>query len=394
MTGTMFAFPDDLRDPAELDRIAGYGCDSIAVAAAYHRARDVTPHGPTRVTVRHDGVYFPLPASEFGRLVPAVAGDGALTGIYAAARERGLAVSGWTVFLHNTTLGLLHPDVTQRNCFGERAAPADLCPAHPDVRAYVVALARAVADTGVDAVLAESLNFGFFSHGYHHERSFVDLGAIPDFLLGLCFCEFCRAEAEQAGVDAEAAARQARVVVDAVLNGGPPPAAELTRANLAELAGAELLAFVDHRPDTVTGLVREVADALRDKDCALCIIDGTGALKGYGDGLPTGVPAARDTWRIGVDPAAIGALVKDYVVLAYARKEQRITEDIAAYRELLGPDRRLRAVLRPGEPDTDDAAHLAAKVSAVRKAGADSVDFYNYGMCPLPVLDRITHALS
>ena len=38
--------------------------------------------------------------------------------------QRGARLHGWTVFLHNTTLGLAHPDVTQENCFGDRAASA------------------------------------------------------------------------------------------------------------------------------------------------------------------------------------------------------------------------------------------------------------------------------
>jgi hypothetical protein len=48
-------------------------------------------------------------------------------------------------------------------------------------------------------------------------------------------------------------------------------------------------------------------------------------------------------------------------------------------------------VLRPGQPDTVSAADLAGKV---RVAAAQGVDFYNYGMYPWPVLDRIRLALA
>src|SRR5215831_18905515 len=115
-----------------LDRIGGYGCGGVTVAAAYHRARDITPHGPARVTLRQDGVHFPPPGELFSglRLVPPVqphAGDGLFATLRVLTAQRGMRLHGWTVFLHNTTLGLAHPDVTQRNCFGDRAAPADLC---------------------------------------------------------------------------------------------------------------------------------------------------------------------------------------------------------------------------------------------------------------------------
>ncbi|MFI1708653.1 hypothetical protein [Streptomyces griseoruber] len=53
-TASTYAFVEDLRaegTAAVLDRVLGtYGCDTLTVAAAYHRARDVTPHGPARVT--------------------------------------------------------------------------------------------------------------------------------------------------------------------------------------------------------------------------------------------------------------------------------------------------------------------------------------------------------
>lgn len=62
---SLYAFVEDLRAEGVgpvLDRVLGaYGCDTLTVAAAYHRARDVTPHGPARVTLRRDGVHFPPP---------------------------------------------------------------------------------------------------------------------------------------------------------------------------------------------------------------------------------------------------------------------------------------------------------------------------------------------
>src|SRR5262249_29759355 len=121
-------------------------------------------------------------------------------------------------------------------------------------------------------------------------------------------------------------------------------------------------------------------------------LDITGAIKGYADGKPTGALTAHDSWRLGIDVSAIGPLVTSYGMLAYTVDETRIAADVSAYREAVG-DRELRVILRPGLPDPGDAEHLAAKVRSAREAGADAVDFYNYGMNPLPVLDRIPGAL-
>ncbi|UUU30578.1 hypothetical protein JIX56_12050 [Streptomyces sp. CA-210063] len=50
---------------------------------------------------------------------------------------------------------------------------------------------------------------------------------------------------------------------------------------------------------------------------------------------------------------------------------------------------------RPGVADTDSAEHLTAKtVAGTGRGGADAVDFYHYGLAPLPVLDRIPAALK
>ncbi|MFJ9560434.1 hypothetical protein ACIRQQ_10380 [Streptomyces fuscichromogenes] len=393
-SASVYAFVEDLRaegTDAVLDRILGYGCDTLTVAAAYHRARDVTPHGPARVTLRRDGVHFVPPADLFDglRLTPAVQ-QGAETEPLREARrltaERGAALHGWTVFLHNTTLGLAHPDVTQQNCFGDRAAPADLCPAHPDVRAYAVALGRSVARVGVDAVVAESLHYGTFGHGYHHERSFVRLGALAEFLLGLCFCEHCARRARAAGADTDAARGAAERLVAAVLDGGAPATGELPEP---------VAAYARARTDTVTSLAAEVADAVAAEGSQLVFLDLAGAVKGYADGLPTGPLAADEAWRLGVDPAAVGAVVPGYAVLAYARDAERTAADIAAYRAVLPDSCALRAVLRPGTPDTDSPGHLGERVAAATApGGADALDFYHYGLVPYPVLERIPVALK
>ncbi|MER5647428.1 hypothetical protein [Streptosporangium sp. NPDC002524] len=402
MDSSLYVYVEDVRGEgleAVLDRITGYGVTGVTVAAAYHRARDVTPHGRSRVTLRSDGAHFTPPADLFGglRLVPPVqagAEDEPLAALRRATAERGLALHGWTVFLQNTTIGLADPDVTVRNCFGDRGSPADLCPSHPDVRLYAVALGRAVARQGVDSVVAEALHFGTFGHGYHHERSFVPLGPMDAFLLGLCFCGFCMRRAADLGVNAEVAREECSRIVGAVLDGDPPAQGEVTRAALTAYAGPEVVAYARARSEVVTSLVSEVSTAVTDEGSRLVFLDATGAVKGYADGLPSPGLAAHDSWQLGVDLVALGDLVPSLGVLAYARDAVRVADDVVAYRRSTGKDRELRVVLRPGLPDTDSADRLAAKVRAVRASGADAVDFYAYGLMPYPILDRIPGALS
>ncbi|WP_433253004.1 hypothetical protein ACQPYK_08820 [Streptosporangium sp. CA-135522] len=401
MDSSLYVYVEDVRGEGldrVLDRITGYGVAGVTVAAAYHRARDVTPHGRTRVTVRRDGAHFAPPEDLFGglRLVPPVqegAEEEPLAALRLATAERGLKLHGWTVFLQNTTLGLDNPDVTVRNCFGDRGSPADLCPSHPDVRLYAVALGRAVARQGVDSVVAEALHFGAFGCGYHNERSFVPLGPMDTFLLGLCFCDFCMRRAADLGVNAEVAREECARIVGGVLDGDPPAQGEVTRAALTAYAGPEVVAYARARSEVVTSLVSEVSTAVTAEGSKLVFLDATGSTKGYIDGLPPAGLAAHDSWQLGVDLVALGDLVPALGVLAYARDAARVADDVGAYRRSTGKDKELRVVLRPGLPDTDSADRLAAKVRAVRAAGADAVDFYAYGLMPYPILDRIPGAL-
>lgn len=398
MDSSLYVRVEDVRGEGletVLDRVAGYGVTGVTVAAVCRRAREITPHGRTRVTLRSDGAHFTPPADLFGelRLVPPVqegAEEEPLAALRLATAERGLALHGWTVFLRNITLGLANPDVTVRNCFGDRSSPEDLCPSHPDVRRYAVALGRAVARQGVDSVVAEALHFP----GYHRECGFFGLGPMDAFLLGLCFCDFCMRRAADLGVNAEVAREECTRIVGAVLDGAPPVQGEVTRAALTAYAGPEVVAYARARSEAVTSLVSEVSGAVTAEGSRLVFLDAAGAVKGHRDGLPSPGLAAHDAWQLGVDLVALGDLVPSLGVLAYARDAGRVADDVVAYRRSTGMDRELRVVLRPGLPDTDSADHLAAKVRAVRASGADAVDFYAYGLLPYPILDRIRGALS
>jgi hypothetical protein len=255
-------------------------------------------------------------------------------------------------------------------------------------------LACNVARLGVDDVVAESLHFGTFEHGYHHERSFVTLGGIDRFLLALCFCRFCKNLAKQRGVDAEAARVVCQQLLAAVLGGGEPSPDDVTPESVAIHGGSVLAGYALSRLQSVTELAVAVSETVAEAGSRLAFLDTTGAVKGYAEGTPKGQLAAADAWQLGIDPAALGQQLPAYSVLAYALDIARAHDDVAAYRAALGAKPKLRVVLRPCLPDTESAAHLTAKVAAVVAAGADAVDFYHYGLAPLNNLRRIPVALQ
>src|ERR1700739_1977740 len=119
---------------------------------------------------------------------------------------------------------MLHPNAVTRNAFGDPNY-YNLCPSHPDARAYVATLVEDITKTyRPDVVELESPSFMGFAHEHHREKDGDGLTAEDDFLLSLCFCESCRARAGTAGVDVESARRLvAQWIVEACEREMPEP---------------------------------------------------------------------------------------------------------------------------------------------------------------------------
>jgi len=236
------------------------------------------------------------------------------------------------------------------------------------------------------------LHHAGFSHGAHHERAFVPVSPVADFLLSLCFCASCASRAG-AVVDVEGlAARVRHVVRDELLSptmSSPGP----DRDALAQLCGSDLVDYLRVRESTVTELAARCASVAREHGVRFGFIDQTGALKGYATGEPTGASSCADAWRLGVDPRAVAVVVDTYAALTYAKSPDRVALDVREYVGSLGGTS-LRCVLRHGAPDLVDATNLREKIHAARANGADAVDFYHYGLMPLSGLDAAAAAIG
>jgi len=404
LEATAFAFPSDLADEG-VDTVLGNlqdraGVHGITPAFVYHAARDVFPHNPKHKVQLLDrgGLFFPPERALYEglRIEPRIDRSALERDVLAetcrAAAERGLGVRAWTVFLHTDRPGE-HLDCVTRNAFGD-LYPADLCPANPDVRAYVRALVSDVARYDVTSILAESLHYHGLEHGYHHERYFVELGARARYLLGLCFCEHCLARAARAGVDGggvlAVVRRELEHVFDdrrAVTHG------ELEPDELAAVAGGELSAYLRVRSETVTTLVAEAAEVAADSGTQLVFMDLSGAVKGYATGRPVGGPAAVVSWRFGIDLARLDRVCPEVEVLGYAADVDRLQLDIETYRRVLSGSP-VSVALRPSPPDCETPENLAAKVALARELGVARVDFYHYGFVRLEALDWIRAAIE
>jgi hypothetical protein len=379
---SIFCFATDLADEGvetvldNVQRRGGLG--GVTVAAAYHDGRDVFPHNPVRKVrfLENGAVFFP-PGSALRdvRLQPPVSAVAhALPEVVAAAGRRGLAVRAWTVFLHNGALAEAHPDCAPENAFGDRYL-TELCPAHPDVRAFARALAADLGRLGVATICSESLHYHGLEHGYAHERYFVPLSARVRYLLGLCFCEHCLAAARATGVDGEAVRQGAREEIERAF-AGDDPGGEAERGE-----------YERAREHVVTSLVAEVAEAAGETPFEF--LELSGAVKGYADGRPTGPPAPTIAWQLGVDVPAVARACAGIEAIGYAADPERIRGDLDAYGGAA-----VSVILRPTTPDCDSPENLRAKVELAREHGLGRADFYHYGFMRLEALDWIRAAVA
>lgn len=379
MAHGMYLYAWDLWQEGTLavaERLRRAGLIGVSLATAYHAGKFLRPHAPrNRVWFPDDGtVYFRPDPTGYGRLQPQSARMvdefDALADLAAQASD--LRVTAWTVGLHNSRLGALHPDLCCQTPWGDPLVNA-LCPSQPEARDYLVALARDTArQPGVAEVAIETPGFQTYRHGHHHEFELIELPEAAETLLGTCFCPACRTSARAFGLDPDGLAQVAQAHLDAFLADPAMPLPDpATHPDWQALASC--------RAETVTSLVAEVRAAL-PQGVTLAVI-------------PSVQTPNSLCWREGSDLAALARAADRLEVPAYQRGAQAIAADMAQVRAAAGPEARLGFILRPTWPHVTGAAELAACIAAARSAGTDRLSFYNYGHMRLQSLDWIAKAL-
>lgn len=388
---SMWAYAWDIQDQG-LDRLTSELRDraqlnTVSLATSYHAGHFLQPRSPQRKSYfPEDGTVYYRPQAELWegkRIQPLVAQNVAergdmLEALVKARDDDGLAVSCWTVCLHNTRLGLLHPGDVTLNAFGDRN-PFNLCPSSPAARDYVVTMVRDITTRyKPDMVELESPNFMGFLHGFHHEKDGVGLTPEDDFLFSLCFCDHCRTGALRAGINIDGARNAARKFLVETCERAVP------EARFPDFPGKGIAAFRDHpdlyaflawRTEPVTSLIREIRQQA-DAASKVVLID------------------SKDGWIGGVDLEAVGKVCDGAILCGYDMEAADVSALMKSGRTALGPEKYLGTGFRVFYPEMREANDLALRTEAAQKAGADGVNFYNYGLIPEARLDWVRKAVD
>lgn len=385
MTSSIYTYPWNLHDlDRDVARIRSLGIERISLATSYHAGKFIQPRDPAaRVYFPEDGVvYFRPRLGDYGRLQPAVSSDArAQDTLGALASRDDVAVNAWMVLNHNTRLGLLHPDVTVRNCFGDSYIYS-LCPNHPCVRQYCITLARDVAHSHpVASLLLESAGYLGYAHGFHHEFAQVAPNAWLEAMLALCFCEHCRSGAASGGLDATGLARRLCTAIDQYLESD----VEMNAAQAEELlvqwnADPELQRLHAWRARVVTTLVAEIRNAVRP-GVEVKVIATTQRSHGA-------------AYIEGGDLAALHRVSDGLEVPLYQRDPATVEEELCDVLSRTGGPNGVSAILRPGFPDMFSKMQLADTLHRVRARGIRNLAFYNYGLLRPASLDWMRQCLE
>jgi hypothetical protein len=388
---SMWTYPWDIQDQT----IAGTfgdlrdraGLNTVSLATSYHAGRFLQPRSPgQKAYFPEDGTVYFTPDEQLWEdkvIRPLRARNVAERGdmLRALVDQRsssGMKVSCWTVCLHNTRLGMLHPEHVTRNAFGNPNY-YNLCPSSPAARDYVVTLVRDVTTHyQPDMLELESPNFMGFAHEYHHEKDGVGLNDEDDFLLSLCFCDHCMARAGRAGVPMQEAKQTVAGFIAEMCEREIPakqfpdfPAAGID----AFRAWPALHAMLHWRTEPVISLIKEIRDQA-DPATKIVLID------------------LKDGWLGGVDLEAVGKVCDGAILCCYFMPPAETAALMKSGRAALGPNKYLGAGFRVFYPEVTSADDLAARARAAVEGGADGINFYNYGLIPAKRLDWVRAAVD
>ena len=377
-----FAYPWDLADegPEEALEVMASRCHSnaILVNSNYHHARLLRPRarGPKTLQLPGAVAAFEPDAVRYAAAgitpvaEPGLVNSRVLTRTREICAAAGIDFGLWSVGLHNSTLGVQHPDLCVRNCFGD-IYTYSLCPAGSRVRAYMTALVDDLAaQFRPDRIVMEAIGYLGMRHWVHHELFFVPWNESLELLLSLCFCPACVESARGAGIDLELLRLRVSSYAELLLDTerGDFPATE-TEGQLPSLLVEieELQPALRWRAEIVTTMVADLHAIAHSAGVALEVI-----------------PASfhrlvSRAWFEGASLSGLGGASDGLLIPSYFDSAAEVEADLA-WAASDAPGHLLSAGLNACAPSLSGGSSLEAQALACHAAGCSAIYHYNYGL--------------
>lgn len=382
-TRGLFAHAWDLGDPGA-DYLTDWMCEAglnvLCLAGSYHSGWFVHPHSNKHRLFMTEGsvVYFQPQASLYTEtfLRPRVASIAERTNWLTLATEstqkRNVRLVSWTVGVHNTFLGQLHPECTQRNVYGD-SIPHALSIGHDATREYLKALCRDLATNyPIYGIQLEAFGWLSFRHNHHHERDLTGLSTLEQQLLSLCFNAQTVAKAEAAGVDVGKVQEVVRSTLDAAFREAPdrPSGHPQSLAELESLS-PDLKAYNQFLRRLGHSLIVEIKNqSLKGTSCKLYMQEGY--------------------------VSELSEVCDGFAVWAYGKLPNEIREIVTSGKSAFPKEwpGEYHCYLRLGMGIPSSQVELRDMVLAARQCGSTGPIFYNYSEAPPKMLSWLSSALS
>ena len=393
MSHNAFAFIHSFSPPnnpsVNINKLQDSGLTGINLALNYHASRDFTLGSTPSLRYLEDGAHYYQPdLSKYstGAITPSpddvYQDNSTLEKIQESGRKAGFDIHAWAVYFHNSAAGKQNPEAVQVNGLGQKLL-ASLCPSNPSAQGYAIGLTNDLLSRGIKSIAAESIHFHGLIHGEHHERYFIELSEISQYLLGFCLCIYCQSAAESAGADAKKLTSEISAALNKLIAADDPwLGQELNIANLVSIFGIDIKTWILGQQRTLVNLHKEITKLAHSAEATLRWVDQSPLIGGL-----------DQSWRIGIDPKGLGQVVDVIEPLLYRQSTSEIIELAKSYLETIQDSKKITAILRPTYPDNSSDKELALRINALKNLGIENIDFYLFDVWRERDLEWIKQAL-
>ena len=393
MSHNAFAFIHSFSPPnnpsVNINKLQDSGLTGINLALNYHASRDFTLGSTPSLRYLEDGAHYYQPdLSNYptGAITPSpddvYQDNSTLEKIQESGRKAGFDINAWAVYFHNSAAGKQNPEAVQINGLGQKLL-ASLCPSNPSAQGYAIGLTNDLLSRGIKSIAAESIHFHGLIHGEHHERYFIELSEISQYLLGFCLCIYCQSAAESAGADAKKLASEISAALNKLIAADDPwLGQQLNIANLISIFGIDIKNWILGQQRTLVNLHKELTKLAHSAGATLRWVDQSPLIGGL-----------AQSWRIGIDPKELGQVVDVIEPLFYRQNTSEIIELAKSYLSTINSPEKITGILRPTYPDNSSDKELALRISALKNLGIENIDFYLFDVWRERDLDWIKQAL-